>query len=262
MASAIVWGYISYQATLGQFVHSIAASIGAVSNVVVRTAETVEARRDLLDQTGQMLVVTRTLINELKVAAENQAKIAPQYAESVRSASTLVGKLGGALQSTADKLLFEVPTDFRMEGMKPVAVMSRPLAKVAQELRANAQDINVISVGLSNISSTISRDGQNLSTALVVASAQALKVVVEAEMTLSRLKTQDLPKAIADLKTTSENLRNIRAYVDIVGSVGLVLFFVGLLLSGWCFLNSLGTLILVRSQAFGSSIRTSPLEKS
>lgn len=259
LASAIVWGYVTYQASFGQFIHSVAASIGAVSNVVVRTAETVEARRDLLDQTGKMLVVTKNLINELKVAAENQAKIAPQYAEGMRSASTLAGQLSGTLESIGDGMLFSVPTGIQMNGMKPVVIMSRPLENQARALKATAQNIKVVNASLSGISASISRDGQNLGSTFIATCEQALKVVAEAETTLGRIKTKDLPKAIEDLKTTSENLRNISAQVDIVGNVGLVLLVVGLLLAVWCFLNSLGSLMLASSKTHGSKDRTSSL---
>ena len=84
LAAAIVRGYVTYQASLGQFTHSVAASIKAVSDVVARTAETVESRSVLLDQSGQMLSETGKLIKELRGVAENQVKIAPQYAEGDR----------------------------------------------------------------------------------------------------------------------------------------------------------------------------------
>ena len=58
LAAVIIWGYASFQATFGQFISSLAASVGAVSTVVVRTAETVEARQDMLNETQKMLVVT------------------------------------------------------------------------------------------------------------------------------------------------------------------------------------------------------------
>ena len=92
LASAIVWGYSNYQASLGLFLHSVAASVGAVSNVVGRTAETVDARKELLDQTSQMLAVTRNLVKELRVAAENQSKLGPQYADGLHSASVVTEK--------------------------------------------------------------------------------------------------------------------------------------------------------------------------
>jgi hypothetical protein len=78
-----------------------------------------------------------------------------------------------------------------------------------------------------------------------------MKALVETEKTLERLKSQDLPKAIENLKTTSENLRNLSTQVDSVSNVGAVLLVVGLLLALWCFIHSLGVLLLARSQAFG-----------
>ena len=255
-ASVIVWGYLTYQASLGQFVYSAAASIEAVSNVVGRTATTVEARRGLIDQTGQMLLATRNLVNELKVAAENQAKSAPQYVEGMRAASAVTGKLSGTLQSIGDGLLFSVPISIRMDGMKPSVNMSRPLEKQAQELKLQAQDIKAISESLLGISVAISRDGKNLSSALIATSQQAVKLAEEAERTLIRLNEQDLPIAIKNLTATSENLRNLGEQVEMVESIGTIFLVAGLLLAGWCFLNSLGMLVLTNSQTAGSGIKS------
>jgi len=160
LAAAIVWGYARSQVPLGQFIHSVASSIGAVSNVVGRTAETVQARQGLIEQTGKMLVSTRTLLQELRVAAENQARIAPQYAEGMRAASVVSSKLGGILQSIGEGLLFSVPTSLQMDGMKPVVGVSRPLEKQAQDLKTQAQDLKAVSQSLLDISLAIGRDGK------------------------------------------------------------------------------------------------------
>jgi hypothetical protein len=251
LASTVVWGYVSYQASFGQFVHSVAASIEAVSNVVIRTAETVESRRDMLDSAAQMLVVTRSLVTELKVASENQVKALPQYAEGMRSASTAVGKLSSTLDSIGDRFLKLPLPAVRMDGMKPTIVIAHPLQIQGQELKANAADLKAVAGTLSNISVALDRDGTNVSLAFVATSDQALKVISEVEKTLSHLKSQDLPKALTDLKTTTEKLKSISVQVDLVGNFGRVLLVVGLLLSGWCFLHSLGALMLAKSHEIG-----------
>lgn len=170
IASATIGGYVVFQAPLGQFVRAVAASIGAVSNVVGRTAETVEARQGLIEQTGKMLISTRALLQELRVAAESQAKTLPQYAEGMREASVVSGKLGGTLQSIGEGLLFSVPTSIEMDGIKPVVKMSRPLEKQAQDLKTQAQDIKAVSQTLLDISVSMGRDGKNLSTAFITTS--------------------------------------------------------------------------------------------
>jgi len=246
LAACIVWGYATYQASFGQFVHSVAASIEAVSDVVVRTAETVEARKDLLDQTAQMLVVTRKLVIELRVSAENQAKLAPQYAEGMRSASTVTTNLSNTFKSIGTGMSFSVPSGIRVEGRRPTVVTSQPLAKQAERLMENSQELKASSESLSGAATGITRDGQNLAAAVIATSDQALKVLAEAEKTLGRLNKQDLPKALGDLKKTSSRLRETSAQVDMVGNVGTVLLVVGLLLSTWCFLNSLGSLVSAR----------------
>ena len=72
-------------------------------------------------------------------------------------------------------------------------------------------------------------------------------MVDEAERTLGRLNTQDLPKALEDLRATSENLRAIGEKVDIASGIGKVLLAVGLLLAVWCALNSVSTLMLANA---------------
>jgi len=150
-----------------------------------------------------------------------------------------------------------VPTGFTWQEIKPIVVMSQPLAKQAQMLLGNAEELQVISGSLFNVATSISRDGQNLGAAIIATSDQALKVLAEVDKTLVRLNTQDLPKAVVDLKTTSSRLHEISAQVDIVGNLGLVLLVVGLLLSTWCFLNSLSALRLATSEGVAFSGKSS-----
>jgi hypothetical protein len=250
LAAAMIWGYLSYQASLGLFVHSVAASIGAVSNTVVRTAETVEANKELIDQTGHMLAVTRNLINEFRIAAESQVKNGPQYAAGLDTASKVTGKLANTFDSLGQKLfLLSVPTGIEMQGLKPLVVMSRLWHQEGTDLKGYATDLKVSSATLAVLSSTIGRDGGNLGAAVIAESEQAIKVIISVEKTLAQIKAQDLPKAIADLKTTSENLRAISSQIDMVGNGGLILLIIGLLLATWCMVHSLGVLMLAKSNA-------------
>ena len=257
LAAAIIWGYTTYQASFGQVAQSVAASIKAVSDVVVRTAETVESSGILLDQSGQMLSETGKLIKELRVVAENQAKIAPQYAEGVHHASVLMNNVSRTFQSIGDVMLTVEMPNIRFEGLKPIVTKTRPLERPAQSLIENAKHINGITEGMSGIATTISSDGQNLSKAVIATSEQALKVIAEAEKTLGRLKTQHLPKAIENLRTTSAEVSKVSAKVDIVGNIGRILLLVGLILAAWCFLNSLSMLMLTNRQGSDTSSKAS-----
>lgn len=258
LAATVIWGYTTYRASLGQFTQSVAASIMAVSNVVGRTAETIEAKQSLLGQTGKTLLATRNLIKELQVVAENQAKIAPQYAESFRGAAGTVGRLSGIFQSLGDGMMVAIPTGIEWRGLKPIVLWSHPLETQAQAFKIEAQNIKAVSEGLLGASATIGRDGKNLSLAFMATSEQALKLIEETERTLGRLKSNDLPKALVDLRETSENLRNVSNQVSVVGNVSEVFLIVGLLLAGWCFFNSL-SLMLLNSRTVGSSNRTNPV---
>ena len=249
MAGSIIYGYLTYRSTLGDFLKSVATSIVSVSNVVQVTAETVQARQSFVDNSRQMITVTRSLITELNTAASNQVKQAPQHAQGIRALSSLSTKLGDSLSKIGDGLLFTVPTSIQMDGIRPVLVMSQPLAAQAQVLKTNAQEIKTISNSLLSASTTIANDGQKLGKAFEATCEQALKVLDETEKTIGKLHDADLPKALQDIKSTSESLRSISQEVNIVGNVGIALLIFGLLLSGWCFLNSVSLLMLVRQNS-------------
>lgn len=241
---------MTYRASLGQFTQSVAASIAAVSNVVGRTAETLESKQSLLDQTGKTILATRNLIKELQVVVENQAKIAPQYAEGIRGASALVGSLSGTVQSIGNGMMFTAPTGIEWHGIKPFVVMSRPLETQAQSVIIHAHNIKAVSESLLRVSVTIGRDGNNLSRAFIATSVQALKMLEETEKTLGSLKSKDLPKALVDLRVTTDNLRNVSKQVGVVGNVSEVFLIAGLLLAGWCFFNSLGLMLINSKTVF------------
>lgn len=251
LAAAIVWGYMTYQASIGQFVSSLAASVGAVSTVVVRTAETVEARQDMLDETQKMLLVTRNLIIELKAMAENQAKLGPQYADGMKATASFLGKVSGPMQVIGEKMMGISIPNIQIVGIKPVITMTKPLEGDGRKLKEAAQEVKVVSDSFVGISNAVGQDGQKVSAAFIATTDQALKVIGETENTLARLKTQDLPKAIAELKATSEKLRSISSQVDTVSYAGVAMLVVGLLLALWCIVHSLGALLLARSFAFG-----------
>jgi hypothetical protein len=255
LAAAMLWGYISYQSSLGAFIHSAAASIGAVSNTVIRTAETVETNKELIDQTGQMLAVTRDLIVKFRISAESQLKNGPQYAAGLDTASKVAGKLATTFDAFGQNLVsLSIPTNITWEGIKPFIVMSRPLQNEGLLMKGYSADFKVSSATLATLSSTIGKDGADLGAAVIAESEQAIKVISLVEKTLAQIKAQDLPKAITDLKTTSENLRTISSQIDMVGHGGLILLIIGLLLASWCIVQSLGAIMLAKSRTFESII--------
>lgn len=140
--------------------------------------------------------------------------------------------------------MFSLPTSIQMDGLRPVFVMTRPLAPTGQTIKGNAQQLKSLGGGLQTVSLSLSKDIQNVSTAFVDTSNHAIKVLGAAEKALAELNAQELPKAVAELKIASENLRTVSTQVEIAGNVGLVLLIAGLLLAGWCFLNSLSVLYM------------------
>lgn len=127
--------------------------------------------------------------------------------------------------------------------------MSRPFEPLSQKLKAYALDAKTNSDTLRSASDSIIRDGKQVMDTTAATMGQALKVISETEKTLKRLKAQDLPKAVNDLREASKDMSTLSTQMGLVGHVGTALLVVGLLLSAWCFLNSLSVLILTKPNA-------------
>ena len=80
--------------------------------------------------------------------------------------------------------------------------------------------------------------------AIVDTSNQAIKLLDSSEMAVKRLRSQALPNAVAELRSTSEQLVSVSSQISMAGNVPLALLIVGLLLAGWCFFNSVSVLHL------------------
>lgn len=253
IAATIVYGYVAYRSSFGQFTQALASSISSVSNVVGITAETIETKQSLITSTKQALVASRALVKELNAAALNQTRQAPQLADSIRSASMLTTRLGDTLSSVGDGLMFLVPTGLEMNGLRPIVVMTRPLKSQGQLLLTDARDIKTVGSGLLALSGTIANDGAKLGAAFAVTGEQALRLLEETEITLDGLQRTDLPKALQEMKSTSENLRNVSQQVNLAENISVAFLVFGLLLSGWCFLNSLSHLLTINRHA-GSAV--------
>lgn len=242
LIALIVYGYFTYRGALGQSIEAISASITTVSKVVEATAETVQMNQSLIVSTRQMIAIARGHIIDVNASASSFAVQVPLYADYFRKVSESIGQLGDSLTSVGDGLMFAAPTSIQMDGMRPIIVMSRPLEAYAQGLKTTAQTIKGISSGMPNFAN----QGQQRVADVVAISGQVIKHLEDAEKLLDHLNETDLPKALQEMKNTSENLRTISQQIGNSGDIGVVFFVFGLLLSGWCFLNSLSLLMLTK----------------
>ena len=249
--AAIIWGYIAFHALVGQFVESVVRALDAVTVVVIRTAKEVEKGQTLLVEMQKNLPATRTLIKELRDQTENQAKLAPQYAEGLKATSKVLNSLHGPLQSIGDELTkISIPSDIQMVGPKPVVTVKKPFEGFGNQLKDLAVQTKTVGIALDGLSSSLAKDSRKLSDAFIATSNQAIQVIDEAEKTLARLNTEDMPNAIADLKTTSTELRNMSTQINALPNLGLAILMAGLLLALWCIAHSIGSLMLAKTDAF------------
>lgn len=254
LAATVIFGYARYHTTLGEATRSLSTVVVSTANLVAQTAEAVQTKQALLDNSISTLTSSRKLIQEIRKAAQNQSMLLPKYAAGLESASGVLSKTGETFSALGTNLNFSMPTSVQMDGLRPVWVYTRPLAQIAQNISSNAQQLKSLGESLRAVSSTVAADGQNVSAAVLETSAHAIATLDETEKALATLKAQDLPRAVTDLKAAAENLRRISTQVDIAGNIGLVFLVAGLLLAGWCFLNSLSVLHLIKAPLSQSAV--------
>ena len=245
-AIAIVWGYVSFRLTFGQFIESLSESVSSVSKVVAMTAERIKTGEQVLESTKQTIVATRAAISDVQNFMVTQSKQAPQRAEEIRAASAWVSRFGGALSSAAEGLDFSIPSKVTRDGLKLELVWSKPLESKAVQWRTAADELKTISGGMSNLAKTIEEDGGKMGASFGQLSDKTLKLLDAAETSLSGIQNQDLPKAIQEMNNAAVQLDMISKSVAAGSGIGIALLVIGLLTSGWFFLNSFGQLVLAR----------------
>ncbi len=132
--------------------------------------------------------------------------------------------------------------------IRPLLVMTRPLEAQGTAMKLTASDLKASASSLQALSTSITRDGQNMANAIVASSNQAIKLLDDSERVLTHVRSQALPNAVAELRSTSEQLVSVSSGISMAGNLPLAMLTVGLLLAGWCFLNSISVLHLYTIQ--------------
>jgi hypothetical protein len=247
LAATTIWVYLSYQSSMGGMTHSLANSVLSVSDVITKVAMTIEVRQGLIDDTENVLVASRQLVADVKSSAENQGKLLPQYASTVRDASALMSEFSTAMTRISDRLMFSVPTGAHLVGIKPVLNWTKPLEKSADELRKNSERAMKLSSNLAAIADSLNTDAQRINSGLIEVSAKSLKVIDNTTRSSQKLKSQDLPSAIAALKSTAEKLRQASTEAKGVEQLASSLLLAGLVLAVLFAFNSVSVLLIVES---------------
>lgn len=254
LAAATIWVYSSYQSSMGGMTHSLANSVLSVSDVITRVAMTIEVRQGLIDDTENVLVASRQLVTDVKSSAENQGKLLPQYASTVRDASALMTEFGNAMTRISDRLMMvSIPTGVHLDGMKPVLSWAKPLEKSAEELRKNSERAMKLSGNLAAIAESLNTDAQKINSGLIEVSAKSLKVIDNTTKSSQKLKSQDLPSAVAALKSTAEKLRQASTEAKGVEQLASSLLLAGLVLAVLFAFNSVSVLLIAESLRRGSA---------
>jgi len=248
LAASVGWGYVQFGMPLGQSLRSAATTMVSTAKVIAMTAETVQANDKLLDDAQALMKSTRQLVEELRGTALNNAALAPKYAEGMQGVAGLLGSAANLFAALGDGLMFSVPTRVELDGIRPIVVMTRPLELQGTAMKRTASDLKASAVGLQTLSTSIARDSQNMASAIVDTSSKAIKLLDDSETMVKRIRSRDLPSAVAELRGAAEQLDSLSSQVDMADKLPHWLLAVGLLLGGLGFLNSLGQIRLYSLQ--------------
>lgn len=239
LAGAIIWAYMDYRPRVGELLTASSETLVATANVIVQTADTVQANEALITDTQQLLVAGRKLVEELNTSARNQAAAAPAYAEGLLSASALLTRAGAAFSSLGDGLMFSVPSGIEMEGYRPLITMNRPLQAQAQSMKQLSQELSTTGNSIAVLAPALTKDAQNLAAAIIASSNQMLKLIDTTEKSLADLHKRTLPDTIANLRSAADNLSVINSRIHHASMIAEALLIIGLLLAAWCLLHSI-----------------------
>lgn len=248
LAASVIWAYSTYGTALDQSLHSAAETIVSATKVIALTAESVQANDALLDDTQALMKSTRRLVEELRSTAQNNASLAPRYAEGMQGIAGLLGRAGNSFSTIGDGLMtFSLPTVER-DGIRPSFGKTHPLESQGAAMKQTAADLNASAASLQILATSIAKDGPNMAKATVDTSNQAIKLLDSSEMALKRLRSQALPGAVAEMRAASAQLSSVSSGINIATNLPLGMLVVGLLLAGWCLFNSLSVLHLYSIQ--------------
>ena len=247
LAAATIVVYLFYRSSLGDMSHSLANSVLSVADVITRVATTIEVRKELIDDTAEVLLASRKLVTDVKASAETQGKLLPHYASTLKDASALTAEVANTMTGMSDRLMFSVPTSVHFDKFKPVVNWTTPLATHAQELRKNSERAMKLSGNLAAIAGSLNTDAQKVNAGFIEVSQKALNAIDHTTKATEKLKSIELPSALAGLKTTAESLRQASTEAREVERLAASLLVAGLVLAVLFAFNSVGVLLIVES---------------
>jgi hypothetical protein len=246
--------YTSYRASVRDMSHSLANAVVSVSDVISKVATGMEVRQELIDDAAEVLVASRKLVADLKGSAETQEKLLPRYAASLKDGATLMAEVADTMTRTGNQLKsFKLPTGFHFEGRRAAWNWIYPLESHGQELLKNSGRATNLSTNLSSLAGSLSIDAPKLNAGLIDVSQKTLKGIDQLAGSMKKLKSQELPLAIASMKAIAEHLRQASKGAKDVEEFATKLLYVGLLLTLLFAFNSVGVLLLVQSLSSDSA---------
>lgn len=249
LAASFIWAYVTFRYSAGEFMSSMSNSILSASTVLTKIAETIKTRQLLVDDMTRTLRATRKLVFELQASAQTQGKLIPQYSDNLKYAATLSANLASGISNVGDGIMFSVPTKVSMEGAKPILIWTRPLAQQGLELKAHGKQIKRLSDSLVSFSVMMNQDAQRLNSTFIATCSETIRLLDDVGKSVTVLNRQDLPAAIADLEKASESLKEASNRIHLTQNFSLALLVAGLILSAWCFIHSVGVIMIAKSLA-------------
>lgn len=176
-----------------------------------------DAQNQIAISASKSLLHAKTSIHETaKTLAEIKTQL-PVYVSSLQSTQLILDQAALISYGMAKNLNFQAPTRIEMQGIKPIIVMSRPLATNASNIQAIGDQITAVSNGLKSAQTTFIN----------------LPILLD-----------ELQNTLSSTKAVIENLEPVINKLETFVNWGTAIAF---MFSFWCFLNSVSTLVLTKS---------------
>lgn len=245
-ATAAFATYMTYEGSIGRALRETTRALELMSSSVRRIAASTLAEQETIEATIKALKASRNLIEEVRLAGDEQARLLPLYVADIRNAASIATDAGKVVQDLGGRLVFSVPTSIVWDGLKPSIVYTTPLAAEADSLRMHGKNLQQFGKNLDRTADAVSQHGQGLGRALADVATTSGQLLDQLTNSMSRIKVDELPMIVKDLNIAAGALEEMRAQVATAERFALAVLVAALLLSALFVCNSLVVLLLAR----------------
>lgn len=196
-------------------------SVGIITTVIyghLKFHDTWTANSPFIESTRSSLQNAQQSLSQANQSLSVIKFELPAYFAALQGANNMLLKVPPIMEDISERMRFSVPTSIELQGIKPLAVMSRPLEPSANAIKARATDIRQVVNGLESAQKSL----------------------------------QTMPALLTEVgETMASSQAAIAQFEPMIGQIETLLNWgslIALLIATWCLMNSLTTLALAHSR--------------